>query len=76
MAVTAEPTGSELQIRVENGTSATGATLYRNLTYRNVKDTALDNDVKAVADALGLAQTQTVAAIFRTNTLELTGEPV
>ncbi len=76
MAVTSTPSGSSLVIRVENGLSAAGGTLYRSLTYRNVKDAALDNDIKAVADALGTAQSQTLAAVLRTNTVELSGEPV
>lgn len=75
MAVNAEPTGSELVIRVEDGVTSTGATRYRNLTYRNIKAGATDNDVKAVADLLGNAQTKPVASILRNTTVTLTGVP-
>ncbi len=75
MAVTAEPTSSELIIRVEDGLTSTGATRYKNLTYRNIKANATDNDVKAIADQLGNAQSKPVVSVFRNNTLALTGEP-
>jgi hypothetical protein len=76
MAVTAEALSSEFILRVEDGMTATGATRYANLTYRNVKAEATDNDVKAIADQLAEAQTKPVVNILRTNTLTLTGEPV
>lgn len=76
MAVTTEPTGSEIIIRVEDGETSTGATRYKNLVYRNIKSEATDNDVKAVADELGEAQTKPVASVFRNNMVTLTGEPV
>ncbi len=75
MAVTAEPTGSELMIRVEDGLTSTGATRYRNLAYRNIKSEATDNDVKAVADQLGEAQTKPVVSVIRNNIVTLIGEP-
>ncbi|MGI6549855.1 MAG: DUF1659 domain-containing protein [Syntrophomonadales bacterium] len=75
MAVTAEPTGSELTIRVEDGMTSTGATRYKNLAYRNIKAEATDNDVKAVADQLGNAQSKPVVNVFRSNMVTLTGEP-
>ena len=75
MAVTAEPTGSELIIRVEDGMTSTGATRYKNLAYRNIKADATDNDVKAAADQLGDAQSKPVASVLRNNTVALTGEP-
>lgn len=75
MAVTAEPVGSEFIIRVEDGMTATGATRYANLTYRNIKADSTDNDVKAIADLLGEAQTRDVVNVLRTNTLALSGEP-
>jgi len=76
MAVNAEATSSELIIVVEDGVTAAGATRYRNLSYRNVKSESTDNDVKAVADLLGSAQTKTVVEVLRRNILTLTGEPV
>jgi len=75
MAVNSEPVSSELIIRVENGTTSTGATRYKNLTYRNIKSEATDNDVKAIADLLGSAQTKPVATILRSNVVTITGEP-
>ena len=75
MAVNSEPVSSELIIRVENGTTSTGATRYKNLSYRNIKAEATDNDVKAIADLLGNAQTKSVVGIFRSNVVTLTGEP-
>lgn len=75
MAVNAEPTSSELVVRVEDGLTSTGATRYRNLTYRNIKANATDNDVKAIADLLGNAQTKPVVSILRNTAVTLTGEP-
>ncbi|NLB17672.1 MAG: DUF1659 domain-containing protein [Syntrophomonadaceae bacterium] len=75
MAVTNEAVSSEFVIRVEDGFTSTGAIRYSNLTYRNVKFDAVDNDVKAVADALGAAQSKTVAGVLRSNTVYLIGEP-
>ncbi|NLV16446.1 MAG: DUF1659 domain-containing protein [Syntrophomonadaceae bacterium] len=75
MAVTTEAVSSEFIIRVENGFTSTGAIRYSNLTYRNVKFDAADDDVKAVADALGAAQSKTVVGVLRNSTVYLIGEP-
>ncbi|MGE5396313.1 MAG: DUF1659 domain-containing protein, partial [Chitinophagales bacterium] len=45
MAVTADPVGSEMVIRVENGTTTSGATKYANRSFNNVKATATNDDV-------------------------------
>ncbi|NLW44814.1 MAG: DUF1659 domain-containing protein [Syntrophomonadaceae bacterium] len=75
MAVNSEPTSSELIIRVEDGTTSSGAIRYKNLSFRNIKAGATDNDVKAVADLLGNAQIKPVAGILRSTVVTLTGEP-
>ena len=76
MAVISEAVSSEFVIRVEDGLTSGGAIRYRNLTYRNIKSEASDNDVKSVADSLGTAQTKTIVGILRSSTVSLTGEPV
>ena len=53
MAFTAEATGSELIIRVEDGMTATGATRYANLNYRSVKADATDNKTRPTEPSSG-----------------------
>lgn len=71
MAVTADPVGSEMVIRVENGTTTSGATKYANRSFNNVKATATNDDVYAVAASLASLQTKTITAYQRLNSLEL-----
>lgn len=71
MAVQANPISSELVIRVENGVSASGATVYANRRFTTVKTAAANEDVHAVAQSLASLQSKIVAGIQRVNGLDL-----
>jgi hypothetical protein len=71
MAVTATSVTSDLVLVMDNGLGASGQTLTQNRTYKNVKTSAADADVFAVAETLLGLQSQTNIAIQRKNTDEL-----
>ena len=71
MAVTATPISSTISLKVEVGTTASGATKYgsRSISYINP---ALSNEgAYDAGDAIGALQVHTVAGIIRTNKLDL-----
>ena len=71
MAVNSTPVASDLVLVMDNGTGANGQQLQKKRQYTDVKTSATDEDVFAVAqDLLSLQQT-TCLAIQRMNTLEL-----
>lgn len=65
MAVNKVPQTSKLVITVEDGVNAKGQPKQRQRSYKNVKVSALDADVYAVAQAIANLQTHTVAGISR-----------
>lgn len=74
MAVKANAISSTLSLKVEVGTTASGATKYgsRSISYINP---ALSNEnAYDAADAIGALQTHTVAGIIRTNKFDLVQE--
>lgn len=75
MAVQANPISSEALIRVENGVSSSGATVYASRRLNGIKPAAANEDVHAVARSLGSLQSKTVASIQRSNDLELVQIP-
>jgi hypothetical protein len=70
LAIQANPTGSQLVIRVETGVNAQGAKTYSNRSY-DLKNEATDEDVFAVAQALASLQSRIVASVQRIHTFEL-----
>ncbi|MGE5423682.1 MAG: DUF1659 domain-containing protein [Ignavibacteriales bacterium] len=75
MAVQANPIASEALIRVENGVSSSGSTVYASRRLSGIKPAAANEDVHAVAQSLGSLQSKTVAGIHRNNDLELVETP-
>lgn len=71
MAVTATSLTSDLVLVMDNGIGASGQALTQNRTYKNVKISATDADVYAVAQTLIGLQSQTNDSIHRRNTVEL-----
>jgi len=74
MAVIATPVSSDLILVMDNGIGASGQPLSTKRTYRNIKITASDEDLHAVAQGLIGLQTRTNLMIQRNNTVELTAE--
>jgi hypothetical protein len=65
MAVTKAPKTSKLIITIENGLKTNGQPAQRQRSYKNVKASAADTDVYAVAQAIANLQTHTVVGISR-----------
>ncbi len=71
MAIVSNPVSSELVLVMDNGTSASGKQLVENRVYQDVKTTASDDDVYAVAQSLLGLQEKTNLAVQRRNLTEI-----
>jgi hypothetical protein len=71
MAVTATSVTSDLVLVMDNGLSSAGQPLTQSRIYKNVKISATDADVYAVAQTLIGLQSKTNSAIQRRNVDEL-----
>jgi len=71
MAIEAIPTGSELVLVMDNGTGASGQPLSIARRYSNVKPSAVNDDVYAVANVLSGLQDRTMIMVQRRDTVEL-----
>lgn len=65
MAVDKVPQTSKMVITVENGLNASGKPIQRQRSYKNVKASASDADVYAVAQGIAGLQTHAVVTISR-----------
>ena len=65
MAVVSTPLGSTLRIVVETGVDLQGNPVLKNRNYRNVKPTAVDQDVYDVAALLVDLQKNSLSQIQR-----------
>jgi hypothetical protein len=65
MAVNKVPQTSKMVITIENGVNANGKPVQRQRSYKNVKVSAADADVYAVAQAIANLQTHSVVGIRR-----------
>ncbi|MCC5464065.1 DUF1659 domain-containing protein [Pelosinus baikalensis] len=65
MAVNKVPQTSKVVITIENGVNAKGQPVQRQRSYKNVKVSAADADVYAVAQAIANLQTHVVVGISR-----------
>ncbi|MEA1960477.1 MAG: DUF1659 domain-containing protein [Bacillota bacterium] len=74
MAVTATSLSSDLVLEMDNGTGASGQQLVKNRTYKNVKTSAVNDDVYAIAQSLIGLQDKSNLAIQRKDTVELESE--
>lgn len=68
----AVPVQNDLVLVMENGTSASGRTLTKKLTYKNLKLTASDSDIYAVAQGIVALQEKNNLAVYRVSTVEIT----
>ncbi len=71
MAVTATSVTTDLILVMDNGLGASGQPLSQNRIYKNVKISATNEDVYAVARTLIGLQSKTNNAIQRRNVVEL-----
>lgn len=69
MAVTSSAVGDTLIVILNDGSST------KTLRYSNVKADAIDDNVKAVADAIVGVQAKNVMMVERQKTVELEGTP-
>jgi hypothetical protein len=69
MAVTQTAVGDTLIVILNDGSST------KTLRYSNVKADAIDDNVKAVADAIVGVQAKNVMMVERQKTVELEGTP-
>jgi hypothetical protein len=71
MAIVSTPASSELILVMDNGIGASGQPLSRARRYSNIKTTATNEDLYAVADSLTGLQSQTRLAVRRQDTIEI-----
>ena len=74
MAVEKLPQESKIGIKVANGVSATGANVFKTLSFSNVKPSATDQDLYDVGASIAGLQAKSLVAIVRTDTANLIGE--
>jgi hypothetical protein len=67
MAVTANPLGSRMQLRLIVGQDAAGNPIYQSRSYSNVKPLASDDAVFAVGNALAGLQQHGLEEVRRIN---------
>lgn len=71
MAVSKNGSVSELDIKVQTGTSAAGKAQYRARKFNNVKATVTDDDLFAIGTEIGKLQADPVQAVSRVDTSDL-----
>ena len=57
----------KLQVRVENGSTTSGATAYKNINFNQVKLTATDDELLAAGQAIGNLQASPLSAVRLVN---------
>ena len=73
MAVVKTPQDSRIGIKVVNGVSASGANVFKTMSFSNVKPTALDQDLYDVAASIAALQSKSLVEIIRTDQANLAG---
>ncbi len=61
----------KLQVRVENGSTSSGATQYKNINVTQVKLTATDEELLAAGQAIGNLQANPLSGVRLVNSYEL-----
>lgn len=74
MAVTATPISSTISLKVEVGTTASGATKYGSRSISYINPSLSNENALDAGEAIGALQTHTVAGITRTNKVDLVRE--
>ena len=62
----------KLQVRVENGSTTSGKTAYKNINVPQVKLTATDDELLAAGQAIGNLQDNPLAGVRLVNSYDLT----
>lgn len=71
MAIVNMPQDARVQLKVQTGLSASGAPVYATRSFNNVKASAPDANLYAVALQLGGLQSHTLTAISKVETSSL-----
>lgn len=74
MAIVANALASTLTLKVEVGTTASGATKYSNRSISYINPQLSNENAYDDAEAIGALQSHTVAGIIRTNKFDLVRE--
>lgn len=74
MAAVKNKTDSKMLIRVENGTSSTGATVIKNLSYSQIRVESTDDELMAAGKAIADLQTKPLTGIRLVETYDVTEE--
>lgn len=67
MAIVKTPQDSRIGIKLDNGISGSGASVFKTLRFANVKPTATDQQVFEVASEISALQGKALVAISRTD---------
>lgn len=71
MAVNKNRTDSKIVVRVENGTSASGAKNIKNLNYSSIRLDATDDQLLAAGKAISELQSKVLSAIRVVETYDM-----
>lgn len=71
MAATKKSATTKLIIKVANGTSSSGTTLYASRTFQHIAPTATDDNVLSLGTQYGSLQSRTVGGVQRQDTATL-----
>ena len=74
MAVVKTPQDSRIGIKVENGLSGAGVTVFKTLRFGNVKPAATDDNVLEIANGIASLQGKALVDIIRTDEAILNAE--
>ncbi len=74
MAATKEIYDVKLQVRVENGSSTSGKTAYKNINVTQVKLGATDDELLAAGQAIGNLQANPLSGVRLVNSYDLSGD--
>ena len=64
----------KLQVRVENGSSTSGKTAYKNINVTQVKLGATDDELLAAGQAIGNLQANPLSGVRLVNRYDLSGD--
>mgnify|MGYP002517827882 CR=1 FL=1 len=64
----------KLQVRVENGSSTSGKTAYKNINVTQVKLGATDDELLAAGQAIGNLQANPLSGVRLVNSYDLSGD--
>ncbi len=74
MTVKAKTNSNVLQVRVENGTSASGQAAVKNINFSRIKLDAEDQALLDAGNAVATLQSHTLSGVRRVTTVDLVEE--